>query len=35
MDKIIAWVQANWAEIIAFVDKFYAAIKGVIEGDAE
>lgn len=32
MEKIIAWVQANWAEICAFVDKFYAAIKGVIEG---
>ena len=32
MKEIIAWVQANWAEICAFFDKLYAAIKGVIEG---
>lgn len=31
-NKIYEWIVENWASIVAFVDKFYAAIKGVIEG---
>ncbi len=34
-DEIYAWIVENWAAIVAFVDKFYKAIKGVINGDAE
>jgi hypothetical protein len=32
MDKVFAWIQENWATIVAAFDKLYAAIKGVIEG---
>ena len=32
MDLNNAWIVENWASIVAFVDKLYAAIKGVIEG---
>lgn len=24
------WIKENWAEIVAFFDKFYAILKGII-----
>ena len=32
MDNVIAWIKDNWAAIVAFVDKFYAILKSIIEG---
>lgn len=32
MDQVLAWIKDNWAAIVAFVDKFYGAIKKIIEG---
>ena len=26
-NKILDWVKGNWAEIVAFVDKLYFALK--------
>ncbi len=26
MDKIFEWIMENWGSIVAFVDKFFAAI---------
>ena len=30
MDKFFAWVQENWASIVAAFDKLYAIIKEII-----
>ena len=30
MDKVIAWIKDNWAEIVAFFDKFYGIIKEIV-----
>ena len=30
MDNVIAWIKDNWAEIVAFFDKFYGIIKEII-----
>jgi hypothetical protein len=32
MENIGAWIKDNWAAIVAFVDKFYAILKSVLEG---
>ena len=32
MDAIFTWIKDNWAAIVAFVDKFYAILKSIIEG---
>lgn len=31
MDQIFAWIKENWADIVAFFDKFYGILKGIIE----
>lgn len=30
MDNVIAWIKDNWAEIVAFFDKFYGIIKEIV-----
>lgn len=32
MENFAAWIKDNWAAIVAFVDKFYAIVKEIIEG---
>ena len=32
MENIGAWIKNDWAAIVAFVDKFYAILKEIIEG---
>lgn len=30
MDQVFAWIKENWAEIVAFFDKFYGILKEII-----
>lgn len=30
MEQIFAWIKDNWAGIVAFFDKFYGILKGII-----
>lgn len=32
MADVKTWIMENWAEIVAFFDKFYAILKQIIEG---
>lgn len=29
---MVDWIKDNWAEIVAFFDKFYKILKDIIEG---
>ena len=29
MADVFAWIKENWAEIVAFFDKFYAILKDI------